>query len=192
MSTNEGDSLKEGEFLYLSVDEISVNPLRPRASINRNSLIELADSIRKYGILTPLLVALTPAGYQVIAGERRLRAARLAGFTKVPAIVKKVEPSEMGILALVENIQREQLAVFEQAATIQRLQVEHNLDLQEIGERVGLSVKDLEKRLELLKLPDKIKEAMLAKKISDQEAFKLAASKDPDLILEELEKLEAG
>jgi ParB family chromosome partitioning protein len=93
-------------FVELDHDAISPNPLQPRGSIAPDSIKELADSIRANGILEPLVVADTPAGFQIIAGERRWRAAKVAGLKKVPAIIKKVNQREMLVLSFVENLQR--------------------------------------------------------------------------------------
>lgn len=166
-------------FQLLPIDSLSPNPLRPRGTIPRKSLLELADSIRKYGILVPLLVGKTPAGTQIIAGERRWRAAKIAGLTEVPAIVKEVDQKEMALLSLTENMQREPLNLLEQAATIKRLQDEFALELQEIGERMGLPVEELKVRLKVLTVPDKVKKSYTDGEISDKELLKLMEIEDP-------------
>ncbi len=120
------------------------------------------------------MVALTPVGYQIISGERRWRAAKLAGLTEIPAIVKKVKAEEMIILSLVENIQQEGLTVFEQGAAIEQLRSKFNLSLKEIGEELGLSVIEIEKRLKLLSFSDKVKNEILSRRLSDREALALA------------------
>jgi len=167
------------DFQLLPIDSLSPNPLRPRGTIPRKSLLELADSIRKYGILVPLLVGKTPVGRQIIAGERRWRAAKIAGLREVPTIIIEVDQKEMALLALTENMQREPLNLLEQAATIKRLREEFNLDLQEIGERMGLPVEELKMRLRLLEVPDKVKKVYTDGKLSDKELFELCKIKDP-------------
>ena len=166
-------------FEILPTDSLSPNPLRPRGTIPRKSLLELSDSIRKYGILVPLLVSKTPVGMQIVAGERRWRAAKIAGLIEVPVIIKQVDQKEMALLSLTENMQREQLNLLDQAGTIKRLQKEFSLDLQEIGERMGLPIEALEIRLNLLAVPDKVKKVYIDGEISDKEFLELAKVKDP-------------
>src|SRR4051812_5614518 len=109
------------QFLHLDHDAISPNPLQPRGSMAAGPLKELAESIKANGILEPIVVADTPAGYQIIAGERRWRAAKIAGLKQVPAIVKKVNQKEMLVLSIVENLQREDLNVLEEGSGYKRL-----------------------------------------------------------------------
>lgn len=162
------------ELIRLKVDEIAPNPRRPRASLPHESLLKLADSIRQSGILQPLLVAHTPVGYQIVSGERRWRAAKLAGLEEVPVvIVKDLQAEEMILLNLVENIHREDLTVFEQGAAIERLRNEFGRDLREIAERLGVKVPELQKRLQLLNFSDKVKEEILARNLTDREALAL-------------------
>ena len=103
------------EILQLEVTQLQANPLQPRGSITPESLVDLVDSIREHGILEPLVVAKTPAGYQIIAGERRWRASRLAGLTHVPCIIRETTPKGMLEMALVENVQRVDLNSLDRA-----------------------------------------------------------------------------
>lgn len=173
----------------LSIEILSPNPLRPRQTVKRDSLLQLADSIRQYGILVPLIVAKTTAGHQIIAGERRLRAAKLAGKTEVPCLIIEGSEKEVSLISLAENLQREPLNLLDQAAAIQRLQKERGLDLIKIGQRLGLPYQELQARLELLELPDQVKIAYAKGKINDQQLFSLAQINDPVLMIEELKRL---
>src|SRR3989338_5868066 len=94
------------QIIDLDVDSLQANPLQPRGIITPESLVDLVDSLREHGIMQPLVVAKTPAGYQIIAGERRWRASKLAGFKTVPAIIKETTPQGMLEMAIVENVQR--------------------------------------------------------------------------------------
>ncbi|MBU1110549.1 ParB/RepB/Spo0J family partition protein [Patescibacteria group bacterium] len=161
------------DLIYLNINELAPNPMRVRASFPHDTLVKLSDSIREKGVLTPLLVASTPAGYQIICGERRWRAAKLAGLTEIPAIIKNIQPEEILTLSLIENIQQENLTVFEQGAAVERLYSQFGLSLQKIGEQLGLSLDDIKKRLSLLQLSDKTKNEILSRKISDREALAL-------------------
>src|SRR3990172_4585582 len=96
----------ETETIEIEIDALQPNPLQPRGQILPDSLVELAESIREHGILEPLLVAKTPAGFQIIAGERRWRASKLAGLTKLPVMVRETSPQGMLEMAIVENVQR--------------------------------------------------------------------------------------
>jgi ParB family chromosome partitioning protein len=129
----------EDQTVSLSVDEIQPNPLQPRGLLAPDTLVELADSIREHGILEPLVVARTPAGYQLIAGERRWRAAKLAGLSHVPVTVKETTPKGMLEMAIVENAQRVDLNPLERALAFQRLIEEFGLSAQEVAQRIGKS-----------------------------------------------------
>lgn len=161
------------EIIYLKIDQLAPNPMRSRVSFPHDFLVKLSDSIRKHGVLNPILVALTPIGYQIISGERRWRAAKLAGLSEIPAVVKKVAPEEVLLLSLVENLHHEPLTVFEQASSIERLRSHFGLSLQEIGERLGLSVEEINKRLSVLKLSDKVKNEILSRRITNREVLLL-------------------
>src|SRR6202171_1350896 len=94
------------QIIQIAVDELQSNPLQPRGVITPESLVDLVDSIKEHGVLEPLVVAKTPAGFQIIAGERRWRASKLAGLTKVPVIIKETTPQGMLEMAIIENVQR--------------------------------------------------------------------------------------
>ena len=118
------------EIIQIDVNELQANPLQPRGAITPESLVGLVDSIKEHGILEPLVVAKTPAGYQIIAGERRWRAAKLAGLTHVPAIIRETSPKGMLEMALVENVQRVDLNALDRAKGFERLQTELPLGLE--------------------------------------------------------------
>jgi ParB family chromosome partitioning protein len=143
--------------LHISVDSIDANPFQPRTNFDEQSLEELAGSIKKLGIVQPLTVRETTGGrYQLIAGERRLRAARIAGLTHVPAYIRTADDQAMLELALVENIQREDLDAVEVAISFQRLIEECTLTQEQLSERVGKQRSTVANYLRLLKLPAEI------------------------------------
>ncbi len=143
--------------MHISVDSIDANPFQPRTNFDEQSLEELAASIKKLGIVQPLTVREVAAGrYQLIAGERRLRAARLAGLTHVPAYIRTADDQAMLELALVENIQREDLDAVEVAISFQRLIEECTLTQEQLSERVGKQRSTVANYLRLLKLPAEI------------------------------------
>lgn len=168
----------------IPVDQLQPNPLQPRGVVTPESLVDLIDSIKEHGILEPLVVAKTPAGYQIIAGERRWRAARYAGFTHVPAVIKETSPRGMLELALVENVQRVDLNPLDRAKGFQRLMEEFGLTNADIAQRVGKSPAYVANSLRLLRLPDALKDGLLSGLITEGHARALAAIEDPTLTVE--------
>jgi len=168
----------------LETDQLEPNPLQPRGNIDNESLSELIDSIKQHGILEPLIVAQTPAGYQIIAGERRWRAARILKLKTVPAIVKKTSPQQMLEMAIVENVQRKDLNPIERAKSFQRLKDEFHLDTKEIALKIGKSVPYIINSLKLLELPDALKDGLLTNLITEGHARALSSIKDTRLTIE--------
>jgi ParB family chromosome partitioning protein len=172
------------EVIQIEVDQLQPNPLQPRGSITPESLVDLVDSIREHGILEPLVIAKTPAGFQIIAGERRWRASRLAGLTHVPAIIRETSPKGMLEMALVENVQRVDLNPLDRAKGFERLMNEFGLTTSEIAVRIGKSVAYVSNSLRLLSLPDALKDGLLSGLISEGHARALAAIDDSNLMIE--------
>ena len=143
----------------LETTHLQSNPLQPRGVITPDSLTDLVESIREQGILEPIVVARTPAGYQIIAGERRWRAAKVLGLAKVPVVVKDTTPQGMLEMSIVENVQREDLNPIERALAYRRLIDEFGLGTTEVAKRVGKSVPTVSNTIRLLSLPDAIKDA---------------------------------
>jgi ParB family chromosome partitioning protein len=149
---------------------IAPNPHQPRAVIRDQDLVELASSIEEHGIIQPLVVTTAPDGYQLIAGERRWRAARLAGLSTVPVIVKDAAPSEMLELALVENLQRSDLNALEEAMAYRQLIEEFGLTQDQVARRVGKSRVAVSNTLRLLKAAHVVQEALLEGRLSEGHA----------------------
>jgi ParB family transcriptional regulator, chromosome partitioning protein len=172
------------EVIQIEVNQLQPNPLQPRGAITPESLVDLVDSIKEHGILEPLVIAKTPAGFQIVAGERRWRAAKLAGLTHVPAIIRETSPKGMLEMALVENVQRIDLNALDRAKGFERLQVEFGLSTSEIATRIGKSVAYVSNSLRLLALPDALKDGLLSGLISEGHARALAAIDDTNLMVE--------
>jgi ParB family chromosome partitioning protein len=168
----------------LAVDELQPNPLQPRGLINPDSLVELADSIREHGLLEPLVVAKTPAGYQIIAGERRWRASKLAGLTHLPVQIKETSPKGMLEMAIVENVQRVDLNPLERALAYRRLADEYQMTAVEIAQRVGKSGSYVTNTLRLLELPDALKDGLLSGVTTEGHVRALQGLDDPKLIVQ--------
>ena len=172
------------EVIQLDISELQPNPLQPRGTITPESLVDLVDSIKEHGVLEPLVVAKTPAGYQIVAGERRWRASKLAGLTHVPVIIRETSPKGMLEMALVENVQRIDLNPLDRAKGLERLQTEFGLSTSEIATRIGKSVAYVSNSLRLLALPDALKDGLLSGLISEGHARALAAIDDMSLMVE--------
>lgn len=172
------------EVIQIDVNQLQPNPLQPRGAITPESLVDLVDSIREHGILEPLVIAKTPAGFQIIAGERRWRASKLAGLTHVPAIIRETSPKGMLEMALVENVQRVDLNPLDRAKGFERLMNEFGLTTSEIAVRIGKSVAYVSNSLRLLSLPDALKDGLLSGLISEGHARALAAIDDSGLMIE--------
>jgi len=166
----------------IPIAHVSPNPHQPRQAISEESLTELADSIREHGVIQPLVVTQVGDQYQIIAGERRWRAAQLAGLASVPALIKETTPQQMLELALVENIQRADLNPLEEANAYRQLMDEFGLTQEQVAERVGRSRTAVANTVRLLRLPDEIKDALAGGRISEGHARALLGL--PDLRLQ--------
>jgi ParB family chromosome partitioning protein len=173
-----------GQIVELDIEIIQPNPLQPRSLITADSLNDLVASIRESGILEPLVVAKTPAGYQLIAGERRWRAAKIVGLSSVPVIVKETTAREMLELAIVENVQREDLNPIERAQAFERLIEEFGLPVSEIAKRIGKSDSYVSNTLRLLSLPDAIKDGLMSGSITEGHARAIAGLGDVKLMVD--------
>ena len=127
------------QVLHLDIDLLQPNPLQPRGFIAPDLLTDLVDSIKEHGVIEPLVIAKTPAGYQIIAGERRWRASKLAGLSTVPVIIKETSAKGMLEMAIVENVQRVDLNPIDRALAFQRLIEEFGLTVTEMAKRIGKS-----------------------------------------------------
>ena len=176
--------MDQKQITQLSIHHVQPNPLQPRGVISAESLRELADSIKEHGILEPLVVAHTPAGYQIVAGERRWRAAKLAGLEMVPVLIKETSPKGMLEMALVENVQRTDLNPLERAKAFQRLMEEFGLATSEVAGRIGKSSAYVSNTMRLLTLPDAIKDGLISGLISEGHARALAGIPDVKTMIE--------
>lgn len=157
----------KGAIGEIDINLIEVNPFQPRTDFNQDALRELAESIKVQGIIQPITVrALSETEFQLISGERRLQASKLAGLTKIPAYIRTADDQQMLEMALIENIQRENLNSIEIALSYQRLISECNLKQEELGDRVGKNRSTVTNYLRLLKLPPDIQIALRDGKLS--------------------------
>ena len=179
---------ESGRISYISVDSISPNPSQPRKQFDGDGIAELAGSIRRYGILQPLTIQRREGGFYLISGERRLRAAKLAGLSKVPCIILDVNDSESSVLALVENLHRRDLDFVEEAEGLSRLITDFGLSQEEAAAKVGKSQSAVANKLRILKLPREILTAILEAGLTERHARALLRIDDNDIRLLVLEQ----
>lgn len=182
-------SQQQQNVTELSINHLQPNPLQPRGVITNESLAELAASIREHGVLEPLVVAHTPAGYQIVAGERRWRAAKLAGLEMVPVVIAETSPKGMLEMALVENVQRTDLNPIERAKAFERLMAEFSLSTSDIADRIGKSPAYVSNTMRLMALPDAIKDGLISGVISEGHARALLGASDVKAMIDIYKKL---
>ena len=163
-------TFSDKKLIMLKPSEITASPDQPRRSFDEYELKRLSDSIKASGIIQPLIVRKTDRGYQLIAGERRLKAAVMAGLRRVPCVIHKTDDETAALYSLLENLQRSNLTVFEEAEGINRLITEYGISQSEAAARLGISQSSLSNKLRLLKLSDSIKERISSARLTERHA----------------------
>jgi ParB family chromosome partitioning protein len=177
-------SYADAQIQEIEVAKISPNPFQPRKVFESAALKELADSIKEHGVIQPLVVTLTPVGYELVVGERRFRAAQLAGLEKVPAIIKEAMVDQTKLeVALIENIQRQELNPIEEAQAYERLMKTFNLTQDQVAKKVGKSRPAVANTVRLLNLPAEIQRAVIEGKLMEGHARALLGLNDPEKML---------
>lgn len=161
---------RSDKICFVDVNSIIPNSAQPRKRFDHDELRELANSISRYGILQPLTVMSRNRGYELVAGERRLRAARMVGMTEVPCILLNVDTEDASLIALVENLQRKDLDYIEEASTLANLIRTFDMSQEEIARRVGKSQSAVANKLRLLKLPKDVLETLRQQRLSERHA----------------------
>lgn len=173
-------ALKEGEApVMVKITKIEPNREQPRKNFDEDALLELADSIKQFGLLQPILVQDRKTYYEIIAGERRWRASKLAGLKEVPVIIRNYTEQEIVEISLIENIQREDLNPIEEAQAYKRLLTEFNLKQDEVAERVSKSRTAVTNSMRLLKLCDEVQQMVISDMISTGHARAILSVEDP-------------
>ena len=196
------ENAKEDDIVEIKLSELRSNPYQPRQTFDQEKLQELADSIKEFGVLEPIIVKKSVKGYEIVAGERRKKASELAGLEKIPAIIKDFSEEEMMQIALLENVQREDLNAIEEAEAYSKLLKMLNTTQEELGRRLGKSRSHITNMLGLLRLPEVVKKdvkdgnisvghaKVLSKLESDEQILSLAKKiKDDSISVRELEGL---
>ncbi len=166
------------EIIEVNINELRSNPYQPRKSFDEDSLNELANSIKEHGVFQPIIVKKSIKGYEIVAGERRVRASAIAGKMTIPAIVREFNDQEMMEIALLENLQREDLNPIEEALAYQSLMETRGYNHEQLAERIGKSRSYVTNVVGLLNLPDSVKDLVIARKIPMTHARTLSKMKD--------------
>ncbi|MBM7572525.1 nucleoid occlusion protein [Aquibacillus albus] len=180
------------EVIQIPVEQIEPNRYQPRSIFSQEKIEELAQTIHTHGMIQPIVVRKLQqgsSGYELIAGERRWRAVQFLGWNNVPAIIRDMNEAETASVALIENLQREELTVIEEAMAYAKLLDIHGLTQEALAQRLGKSQSTIANKMRLLKLPEKVQMAVLEKKITERHARALIVLKDPEKqekILEEI------
>ena len=170
---------KQDEFM-VNINQVEPNKEQPRKNFDEDALLELSESIKQFGVLQPLIVQNKDTYYEIIAGERRWRAAKLAGVKEIPIIVKNLTPQERVEISLIENIQREDLNPIEEAQAYKKLLTEFNLKQDEVAERVSKSRTAVTNSMRLLKLCDEVQQMIIDDMLSTGHARALISIEDPE------------
>nr|WP_159822920.1 ParB/RepB/Spo0J family partition protein [Negativicoccus succinicivorans] len=185
------ESVAQNAVQEISLTEIVPNPQQPRQKFAENELNDLAASIKEYGIIQPLIVMKAEDGYQLVAGERRLRAAKIAKLRTVPAIIRDYDDTALAAVALIENLQREDLNPIEEAAAYYRLRDEFSLTQAQIATKVGRSRPYITNMMRLLQLPDFVRELLARRELTVGQVRPLLVVEDPDAQVRWAQKIAA-
>ena len=180
VKVNAGSEKNETDGIFVNINKVEPNREQPRKNFDEDSLVDLSESIKQVGVLQPLLVLDKKDYYEIIAGERRWRAAKLAGLKEVPVIIKKYTDQEIVEISLIENIQREDLNPIEEAQAYKRLLTEFHLKQDEVAERVSKSRTAVTNSMRLLKLCDEVQKMVVDDMISTGHARALISIEDPE------------
>lgn len=182
----------EKKIIEVSIDSIVPNPYQPRLHFSNSALQELAESIKVHGIIQPITVREKDGHYEIIAGERRYRASKLAGLERVPVIITDMGDESSAVIAMLENLQREDLDYLEEAIGYSNLIKEHGFTQQQLAEKLGKSQSTIANKIRLLKLPEHIRNEAMEKGLSERHTralLKLQKLEDEDIIRKVIEKI---
>lgn len=183
------ETAREEDIISISLDDIRPNPYQPRKDFNEEALKELSESIKVHGVVQPIIVKRSIKGYELVAGERRTKASKLAGLTHIPAIVRDFNDEEMMEIALVENIQRENLNAIEEAECYLKILNTKHITQDELAKRFGKSRSYITNLIGILSLPSVIKDMVIRKDLSMAHARSLSKLSDQDLQITIAEKI---
>lgn len=179
---------EKDKIIYVSVDDIIPNRFQPRLAFDEKELNSLSESIKKYGVIQPIVLRKIGEKYEIIAGERRYKASLLAGLAKIPAIINQTDDNTSAEIALLENLQRKNLTVIEESQSYKKL-LDRGFTQEEIANKLGISQSSIANKLRLLNLPKEVQEALLYNKISERHARSLLSLGDKETQIELLNKI---
>ena len=180
------------QVIMVPLEKIEANPQQPRKIFKDEGMEELTGSIKEYGVLQPIILKDEKERYTIIAGERRYRAAQLAGLEKIPAIIKTMETKEAALIALVENVQREDLNFLEEARAYKKLMDDFNLTQGEIAEKVNKRQSTISNKIRVLSLPENIQEQLVDNRLTERHARALLKLKDDEDRKQVMERIVAN
>ena len=181
MKRNQKSEFLSSRVQYIPLRMIRPNPQQPRRNFSQEGLAQLSDSIRQYGIIQPLTVRKCEGYYELVAGERRARAARMAGLKEVPCLTAQIDEKDAGLLALIENLHRRDLNCFEEAEAIARMIRRYDMSQQEAAEKLGKSQSAIANKLRLLRLDKDLQETVLRENLTERHARALLRLTDGEL-----------
>ncbi len=179
------------EVVYLDVNKIVPNPNQPRKVFVDDNIAELANSIKEHGVLQPISVRYERGTYELIAGERRLRACKKAGLNYIPALIANITEKQSAILAMIENIQRENLNYLEEAEGLQMLLFEYKMTQEELADKLGKTQSTIANKLRILKLPPEVKYSLIESGLTERHARALLKLKTTEDMVDVLKKIVA-
>ena len=171
------------EIIEVNIDDLRPNPYQPRKNFDINALQELSESIKTHGVFQPIIIKPSVKGYEIIAGERRVRASKMAGLSKIPAIIRQLTDDQMMEIALLENLQRENLNALEEALAYKSLIEKLNITQEELSKKVGKRRSHITNILGILRLPDEVKQMIIENKLSMGHAKTLSKMENKDEII---------
>ena len=178
------ETTNKEEIIEVNINELRPNPYQPRKVFEKDALVELSESIKEHGVFQPIIIKKSIKGYEIIAGERRVRASKLAGLDKVPAIIRNLNDEQMMEIALLENLQRENLSAIEEAKAYKSMIDNLHLTQEELSKKVGKSRSHVTNILGLLRLPNEVQDMVVNKQISMGHARVLSKLESDDKIIE--------
>ena len=178
---NKKDNKLSKELLDIDLHKIQPNPSQPRKAFAVKQLTDLCESIKEVGIIQPLIVRSTNGGYELVAGERRFRAAKMAGLTTVPCVVQVIEDDKSALIALIENIQRQELNYFEEAEGLKELLTTWHMTQSEAAKKLSMNQSTLANKLRILQYSDRQRDFMLRNKLCERQARELLQIKDDEI-----------
>ncbi len=181
---------KSVNIQYIPIDKIRPNPYQPRRNFEKLQLDELANSIREYGVMQPISIRhINSTSYELVTGERRLRASKLVGLEKIPAIIIDTTDKESAVMALIENLQRQNLNYLEEGEGYQNLMSDYGITQEELAKKLGKSQSTIANKLRILRLSDEIKQILIENDLSERHARALLRIPDENIQLEVLNKV---